>query len=201
MANLTYNQHDTQHNLLRKILGTLQGEGGVTVPTSSGSTGPIEVEGIVSAGGLTTIITVTPTVDTGTPYTAGDALAAAFEVPAAVRSDVWTANLHSLVVSDVEGLTTELTVVVFSEQPTASTFTANASAVIATADVAKILAVVDITPGDNIAGKDHTVVSNIGTAIETSSGSTSVWVGVILKSTPNFSNASALTFKFGFLQD
>jgi hypothetical protein len=198
---LRFHPHDKEYNLLRKILGTIQGENGFTIPTSSAAGTIQEVSGTVTAGGITTVVKVTPPLDSSaTQYAAGDALGAAFEIPEAVRAGILTGNFHSITAIDLEGLSTSFELLLFSEEPTASTFTANAPPTIAAADAANLLAKVTVTPGDLIASIDITTVANIGTAVK-STNTTSLWGAVVVTSTPTYSNASAIRLHFGFLQD
>jgi hypothetical protein len=213
-------QLDSDHDLLRKILWTLNSsafgisdEASYNAATASiiaggGDAGSVENYVTVSGGsssrvgGFTGHVHATPVVSSGAAYTAGDCVGA-LQTIGLLRSTVNTGILQSINANDKSAQDADLDIIIFSSNPGASTFTDNAPLAIDSADVGKIMGVVQIVSGDwvtHVAGAHTAVKPNLGIVL---GGTTNglVYFAVVARSTPTYTSTTALDFRWSALQD
>jgi hypothetical protein len=184
---LRFHPHDKEYNLLRKILGTLQGVG--TVDGTSPST---------TVSGLSTVLDVPLTVSTSPAYEAGDSVGGLVTLSGAIRLAGKNSILHSAVLVDDDNTSSTFRLLVYSASPTGATFTDNAAAVLGTS-AAQLQTIVGFDSFNVVDSKAIAAVNNIGALVK--SAATDLYLALITESAPTFTSTGALTLRLGFLQD
>jgi len=214
-------QLDSDHDLLRKILWTLNSSSfGVssadeyntavqTIEALGGDLGNIDnyvsVTGgaATRVGGFTGHVTATPSISSGAAYASGDSVGAIQSVPGMLRNGINTGIFQSFTINDKGGQSADLEIVIFSRAPSTSTFSDNAAAVVSAADVPLILGSVVVAAADWVAvsATCHTVTkANLGIIVGNTLSGT-LHFGIITRSTPTYTSTSDLNFRWGTLQD
>lgn len=155
---------------------------------------------IGNVGGLTKIVDVTPTVEAGA-YASGDVMGGKMTLSNAVTMDGGTGILQSIMVCSKADLTVDLDVIIFSDDPTGTTFTENAAVAIATADAAKVLGVIPIATRKDLG--TPVVAYALGIALPVAAGSTSrsLYACCVARGAHTPGTTTDITFRFGILQD
>lgn len=160
------------------------------------------------------VVTVAPVVSTSPAYTSGDAVGGLQTIANAVRTsgrvslqtagcfDAGTAVLQSVTVVENGSQKAALSIVLFSTNPSATTVTDNGALTINTADIAKIVGIV------NIAAADYTTVGGASVAskivslqLPVAADTVTLYAIANTTSTPTYTLTSSLKFIYGFLQN
>jgi len=210
-------RNDSDQQLLRKILKSLNlwlggivpsQSGNITVDTSAGVSSitvtPVSGGSMTTdrVGGYTTINQYSPVL-TAVAYTAGDALGSTTSLDAILRPTVGTGILQSISVYDAAGQSAAIDFLIFSSEPASSTVTNNSPVVVDTSDVAKLLGKVSVAATDYVAtagGPTIATVSNVGLVLDSDNATGTIWVVPMTQGTPTYA-ASSLAFTIGVLQD
>lgn len=154
----------------------------------------------VSAVGNTALLTVTPTITT-TPYTANDCVGGKITLTNAMRVSGGTAILQSLTVVDLSNQKVQLELFFFDADPVGGTYTDNAPAVFATADLAKFIGRVTIAASDYTTydTKATASPSSLGRVLKAATG-TSLYLVILTPGTPTYV-VGALLLRLGLLRD
>lgn len=155
--------------------------------------------------GKYSIVRVTPTLNNGVAYAAGDVLFNPVEIPNAVRGDGGCSKLIGITIIDQDDNThMDIDLVFMSVSKDLGTINDVVDITDANVEAARILGVVKIDSSDNevdlVASKVYTMSSATGNAaahplpmiLEAADGSTSVYVAAITQVTPNFDAADDL---------
>ena len=149
----------------------------------------------------TKTIDVTPTIDTNI-YASGDALGGLQTLTDAAREGTYSGVIHSVVVTDLASQGADIDVIIFSANPSGTTFTNNATLDIADADLVKVICVIQVTNdatfadnGASYAHGNNCVFSMQGTL------STTLYAAAVVRGTPTYASASDLRFRYSILQD
>lgn len=156
-----------------------------------------------SAGGYTDQISPTITVSTST-YAAGDVVGGVLTLVNAVRASGSTAVLQSLFLQDLSNQKPALDIFIYNANPTAGTYTDNGAFPINTTDLAKQIRRISIATSDwGTTGTIATADLSLGGKILKAVGSTNLYAVFVVggSSTPTFATTTALTARFGVLQD
>lgn len=146
-----------------------------------------------------TTISVTPEINT-VQYTSGDLLGGKQEIANAARSGIYSGVVHSVLISDLAAQGADIDIVIFSANPTATTFTNNSALDIADADLPKIVCVIQVT--NDSAFADNGVSFAAGNnCVFSLSNSTSLYSAPVVRGSPTYVSASDLTFRYSILQD
>jgi len=214
-VNLRPDRNDTQQLLLRKLLAAINlWAGGITSDQAqniqidtSGGLGTVTVtppSGSASSadrvGGFTTLTHTTPVIPGSAAYAAGDTVGTP-QALTVLRSTINTGVFQSLTIVDTAAQAAAYDILVFNGNPSSSTFTDNNAAVIAAADVSKLVAKVSVTSEDYLTagGVSVATVSNIGAVVGGSVNGVLYFVP-ITQGTPTYS-ANGVDFFWGILQD
>ena len=108
-------------------------------------------------GGASRYVSATPTIDTGGAYASGDLMGGKLTFTNALRSGVGTGYLAGVNVSDLAAQAVDLDIVIFSANPSATTFTDQAAFDIADADIGKVVAVINLGSSSRFAFNDNSV--------------------------------------------
>ena len=159
--------------------------------------------------GKYSIVRVTPTLNNGVAYTAGDVLFNPVEIPNAVRGDGGCSKLIGITIIDQDDNThMDIDLIFMSVSKDLGTINAAPDITDANLELARILGIAKIDSSDNeidLAGsKVYTFSSVTGNAaahplpmiLEAANGSTSVYVAAITQVTPTFAAADDLNIVF-----
>jgi hypothetical protein len=170
--------------------------------TTASASLPVVVasDNILTAGGNTTLVSVTPTVSTSPAYTSGDSVGAKQTIASAVRTSGGTGILQNLTVTDKGNQKAALEILIFDSDPTAGTYTDNGATALST-DLAKVIARISVAATDYITIDSKAVAKVAVGQVVKASGSTSLYAVATTTSTPTYASTTDLTFKYGILQD
>lgn len=143
----------------------------------------------------------------GAAYATGDVIGDLSPITADVFRMEGNANvsasgvLQSIIIKDLSAQSLGVDVVIFNENPTATTFTDNGALDIADADIDKVIGVVSIVAADYAAFNDSSVATKVGIGlpIVVASG-TKIWFCLVSRGAPTYV-ADELSIAFGILQD
>jgi hypothetical protein len=144
-------------------------------------------------------ISVAPTVDTSA-YASGDLVGPKQTLTGAGFAGVYTGTIHSVTITDLENQNADFDLVIFSTDPTGTTFTDNVAFDIADADLPKVICVIQVTT--NVAFADNgVVIANGNNCVFDATASTgTLYAAPVIRSAGTFT-ASGLTFRYSILQD
>ena len=160
----------------------------------------------LAQAGRTKFVAASPTADTAI-YASGDLIGGKLTFTNAVRSSVGSGYVVSVTITDLSAQASDLDLVLFKSDPTATTFTDQAALDIADADVPKVLGVVSFASSSRYAwvdnGVKHTASLLIPVRAETSAGlpNTSLYGALVSRGTPTFSASGDLTVTLAISQD
>ena len=173
------------------------------------------VNSLVTAGGITTTVIVTPVVSTTPAYTAGDSIGGKLTLtkivdprksinatPSAVPTFFGSGIIQSIVLVDQAKQSLAVDILFFNSDPSATTFTDNAVLDVADADLLKAIGHVSILAADYTALNDNSLATktNLGIAFNTT-GSTTLYAAIIARGTPTFAATNDLQLMTTVLGD
>lgn len=144
-------------------------------------------------------ISVAPTVDTGA-YATGDLVGPKQTLTGAGFTGVYTGIIQSVTITDLDNQAADFDLVIFSSNPSGTTFTDNAAFDIADADLPKVVCVIQVTT--NVAFSDNAVIIANGNncIFDATASSGILYAAPVIRSAATFT-ASGLTFRYSILQD
>ncbi len=157
--------------------------------------------------GHTRLVRTTPAVTAGA-YSAGNVVGG-IQTIGPLGSAFGRGIIKDIAVVDKANQKAAMTVLFFSDNPTASTFTDKAAPVIAAADEGKFLGKVEIATTDwttigakAVATKEcSTVIASLIAAALQTDGQRTIYSVVVTSGTPTYASTSDLTFIYGLLLD
>lgn len=189
---LRWRRADSDNNILRKILGTLQGQN----TGADGVAANINVGGNV--GGYTTTIVPAVTVQAAA-YAANDVVGGTITVPGVVRAAGSTAIWHSVQICDRAEQEAELLVLLFDRNPANATTTDNAPFAFGGSD-ANLLGKASLATWSTTGGSSVATEANLGIPVKPVAG-LDLYAVIIAVGTPTFAATNDLVLRLGFLQD
>lgn len=161
---------------------------------------------LAETAGMTRFTSASPTADTSA-YATGDLIGGKLTFTNALRKATGTGYLVSVMVSDKSAQASDLDLVLFSEDPTGTTFTDQAAFDPADTDLSKIVAVINLGSAARFAYADNGTkyVGSLAIPLEgkTSAGAFqgTIYGALVSRGTPTFAGAADLTVKLGISQD
>ena len=175
--------------------------------TTTGTKRGLDVEilggATIAASAESKIIVVTPTITTASPYAVGDCIGGIQTISAAVLANDGTGVLESLSVTEGSKLLSEMDIHFWNASP-AGTFTDSSICAPTNDDLKNLwLGGVRLWISDyfTFSANAAATVKNIGLVVATSGGVDDFYATAITRSVKTYTSATALTFKYGFLQD
>lgn len=163
-----------------------------------------EAQNVVSS--KTRVISVAPTVDTSA-YATGDLVGPKQTLTGAGACDTTVGQvglcggiINSVTITDLEKQSGDFDIIIFSSNPTGTTFTDNAAFDIADADLPKVACIIPVTTDTLFADNGIATNQNAGCIFSAAATSGTLYAAVVIRSTATYS-ASGLTFRYGILQD
>lgn len=161
-------------------------------------------------GGKTTVINITGAqigVVAGT-YASGDVLGTLNPIEIeCLTSDSGTAIIQSLVIGDLDAQNGAIDMIVFNDNPSATTFTDNAALDINDADLTKVIhcgIAVTSTNYKSYADNSAATLTSVGIPVKNVSTiagkKNKLWVAFVSRDTKTYTS-NAVSYKIGFLQD
>lgn len=157
--------------------------------------------GPTNMGGYSDEIVPTVTVSTSPAYSVGDCVGGKLTLSSIVRSGS-KGLLVSVLVSDTSNQKAGLELLIFNADPSGSTLTDNTAAVIAAADVSKVIRRISIAASDyvTIDSKAFADIVVSGRELKPASG-TDLYAALVTTGTPTYAATTALGLRLGVLQD
>ncbi len=160
----------------------------------------------MAQAGRTKFVAASPVADTSI-YASGDLIGGKLTFTNAVRTAAPTGYVVSITITDLAAQSADLDLVLFSSDPTATTFTDQSAFDVADADISKVLGVVSFASGSRYAwvdnGVKHTASLLIPVKGETSAGlpSSTIYGALVSRGTPTFASSSDVTVTLAISQD
>lgn len=154
----------------------------------------------------TYFVSASPTVDTNV-YATGELVGGKLTFTAALGDYTGTGYINSVRVSDLAAQAVDFDLVLFSKDPTGTTFTDQAAFDIADTDMTKVLAVINLGSSSRFSFADNGVkyIGSLMIPVEgkTSSGglSRTIYGAFISRGTPTFATSADVTITLGISQD
>ena len=140
-------------------------------------------------------------------YAAGDLIGGKITIPAALSGTNPTAVIAGVKIDDKDGLAVNLNLVIFSADPTATTFTDNGAFTPADADLSKIATIVPITTHYAFANNGISSAENLAHAIRaekvatTHYGTVGIFGALVATAATTYTTTSALKIWLKVMQD
>jgi hypothetical protein len=157
--------------------------------------------GLVTAGGFTNTIQVTPTVQVAA-YAAGQCVGALITIAAASRIAAGSGLIQAVTTSFIAGVLPALDVIFFNASPSGSTTTDKTTFAVATADLAKIVGVAHLTDGTLLGATAPSFIQSEqqGMPFKLPSG-TSLFASVVTRNAITLTTVADMTLSVSVLQD
>jgi len=176
-----------QENLLTKLFGSAKVGGKTLVVSITGAQ-----IGVVAAA-----------------YAAGDVLGTQNPIEIeCLTSANGTAIIQSLVIGDLDAQNGAIDMIVFNDNPSATTFTDNSALDIADADLTKVIHCgIPITSSNykSYADNSAAILTGVGIPVQnvstTAAKKTKLWVAFVSRDTKTYASNNAISSKIGFLLD
>lgn len=140
-------------------------------------------------------VSATPTISNGVAYAAGDSIGGLMTFTGACLSGSLQAEIRGVTLWDLTKQGADIDVLVFSANPTGTTFTDNAALDVADADLAKIAAVVQITSDSAYSDNGISQAKNLSYEIACTSTGT-FYAAMVSRGTPTYGSTTELTLQF-----
>ncbi len=147
------------------------------------------------SSGNATSVTKNLTVDTSV-YAINDSIGGLLTFPAAFGVSQ-AGIIQNLILADATFKNNQVMVYIFNSNPSGSTFTDQAPAVIAAADQQRLVSIYTITQFYALAASGYGVGQNLGIAIK--SATTDLFVALVAAEAVTYANASDLTLSFNIV--
>lgn len=155
---------------------------------------------IGNVGGSRTQITVAPTVST-TPYAVGMCVGGKMTITNAMRVNNGTGLMESLRIHDKSGNISQLTVLVFSENP-AGSYPDQSTFAWTNPDRPRVIRKIIIYPDDfEVIAGESTADMYIGKDVKCTGGNANLYAIIITQDTAGYSTTTSLSLTFGFSRD
>lgn len=153
----------------------------------------------------TQFISTSPTVDTGA-YATGDLIGGKLTFTGALRNTTNAGYITSVLITDLAAQSADLELVLFSTNPTGTTFTDQAAFDVADADVTKIVAVIALGSTSRFNFNDNGVKYLGSLAIPlgvtpANTAGTIIYGALVSRGTPTFAASTDVSVVLGISQD
>jgi hypothetical protein len=154
---------------------------------------------------ITVFVSSTPTIDTNI-YATGELLGTKLTFTGAFHERSAAGYLTSVKVDDKAAQAHDLELVIFSEDPSGTTFTNQAAFDIADTDLTKVVAVISLGSATRFAWADNGIkfVGSLAIPLQGRSGdgaTTTLYGALLSRGTPTFASTSDLKVTLGISQD
>lgn len=143
-------------------------------------------------GGDVFALTAAPTVST-TAYAAGDVVGTKMTLAGATRLAAGSGIVQALLLHSKGALTGSFDVLLFSADPSASTFTDNAALALNVADFDKLIGIVHITDWTSLGTPSLGQALSLGLPFKLAASNSSLYAVLVARGTPTLVSTSALT--------
>lgn len=152
----------------------------------------------------TRLISASPTVEAAA-YASGDVVGGLVTITNACSARSNRGEIRGVTVFDKAAQGIDLDLIVFSSNPTGTTFTENAAFDPADADLSKIAAVIPVTTHKAFSDNGVSQAKNISYAFECTVGSFpnggTLYTTIVARGTPTYASTSDLTFRIELFND
>ncbi len=157
---------------------------------------------IGNVGGLTTVISVTPAVQAAA-YATGDVIGGKMTLTNALLSVGGSGILQSVQVCSKSDLTVDLDLIIFSADPSTTTFTENGAVAIDVADVSKVLGRISLATRVDLGTPVVAYANNLALPVigDAANLTRNLYACLVARGAYTPASTSDVTVRFGFLQD
>lgn len=148
----------------------------------------------------TTVLSSTPTIDTGI-YAAGDNMGGKLTLTGAAVSGIGTGVITSVMITDKDKEGADIDVVFFTSDPSATTFTNNGALTINDADLIKIVCVASVTTDVTFVDNGVSYLQNLNCPFSLGAANTTLYAAMVARSAPTYTGTTDLTLRVNILQD
>lgn len=149
---------------------------------------------------FTQFLTVSPVVDTSA-YATGDLIGSKLTYIPAVRPSTKTGVFIGAVISDLAAQTADMDLVLFSDNPTGTTFTDQAALDIADADLPKVIAVIPFRSTGVYTFADNGVHTTNSVMVPVKSLNSTIYAALVSRGTPTFASSADLKITLAIAED
>lgn len=164
--------------------------------------------GSAKVGGKTLVVSITGAQIgvVAAAYASGDVLGTQNPIEIeCLTSDNGTAVIQSLTIGDLDKLDGAIDMIVFNDNPSATTFTDNTALDIADADLPKIIhAGIAVTSYKDYSDNSAATLIGVGVPVQnvrTTDKKTKLWVAFVSRDTKTYTSNNSVSAKIGFLLD
>lgn len=137
-------------------------------------------------------VSATPTVSNGVAYTAGDAIGGLMTFTAACGLGTVQGEVRGVTIWDLTKQGADIDLIIFSANPSGTTFTDNAALDVADADLSKIAAVVQVTTDSAYADNGISQAKNLSYEFPCTAAGT-FYAAMVARGTPTYTGTTELT--------
>lgn len=165
------------------------------------STTPADDEAIIGRVGgqmLRCTPTTQPSVTAGSAYASGNVVGSLLTFTACARLGVGSGLLQSLIMTTQSAQTGQFDVLLFRDNPSASTFTDKTALSVNTADLDKLFGFVTLTAPESLGTPSMYQAQQLAMPFQCASGTT-LYAVIVTRATPTFSSTSGVNIRFNTL--
>lgn len=151
-------------------------------------------------------ISVTPTVSNAVAYASGDLIGGKLTFTGAIKTSTGSGQVLSVLITDKNKQAEDLELILFSSNPSSTTFTDNGAFDVHASDLAKVVAVIGLGSTSRFAYTVNGLVylGNLLIPVKALSGSSpgnTLYGALVSRGTPTYTSTSAITVQITVLQD
>ena len=149
---------------------------------------------------LQTFSLVNPVVSTSPAYTSGDNVGGKLTFTSVFVTSKMAGLLSGILITDKAKQVANMDLILFSEDPTGTTFTDNSAQAIADADLTKIIGVFNLATHCSLSDNSITYGSGLSESIYSTCGG-SLYGCLVVRATPTYAATTDLSVRIDVLQD
>ena len=156
----------------------------------------------INVGADTAQVSFTPTITSGSAYSAGYTMGGIQTISNAMRVSSGKGTIASLLVTDASNQKSAIDILFFDSTPSGGTYTDRAALVLAAADLPKLVRKVSVAASDYVTYGSY-AIADIGAICKaiSANGGTSLYALIVCQGTPTYTSTSALSLKVGLYRD
>ena len=152
------------------------------------------------AGAPTASLVATPTVSVSPAYSSGDLIGGKLSLANAIRVAGLGGTITNAILTDKGKQNAAIDIVLFSTDPTNTTFTDNGVLTIADADLINIIGVIPVTSYASFNDNSVGYINNVAIPFKLASGTT-LYACLVSRGTPTYTSTSDLQLTLGIIPD
>lgn len=155
------------------------------------------MQNVIGNVGIETRVLDVTLVTQASAYATGDVIGGKITLTGAMARVGGSGLLKSVQICSLADLTVDFDLILFSDDPTNTTFTENGAVAIATTDVAKILGVVGLTSRKDLGTPVVVSLHNIDMALKSGANSRDLYACLVARGTHTPASTADIVLRFG----